>query len=96
MAPPAVRRGAKASQQEPPPGGWKTWNANSAAAKALKEGLANEEIDRNATPKQVWESNPLFQQHKLDAFCQHFAKEKTKLLGIHVHDDDNNNKENGK
>jgi hypothetical protein len=86
MAPPTIWRGAKASQQEPPPGGWKTWNANSAAAKALKEGLANEEIDRNATPKQVWESNPL---------CQHFSKEKTKL-GVHVRDDDMDNKENGK
>jgi hypothetical protein len=95
MAPPTIRRGAKASQQEPPPGGWKTWNAYSAAAKALKEGLANEEIDRNATPKQVWESNPLFQQHKLDTFRQHFAKEKTKL-GVHVRDDDMDNKENGK
>jgi hypothetical protein len=49
----------------------------------------------NATPNQVWELNPLFQQHKLDTFCQHFVKEKMKL-GIHVHDDDMDNKENGK
>jgi NADH dehydrogenase/NADH:ubiquinone oxidoreductase subunit G len=48
------------------PDGWKIWNANSAAAKAIQEGLANENIDLNATPKQVWESNPLFQEYKLD------------------------------
>jgi hypothetical protein len=44
------------------PGGVKQWNANCAAAKAIKEGLSNETIDINATPKQVWESNPLFQE----------------------------------
>jgi hypothetical protein len=89
------RRGAKASQADPPSGGWKQWNANSAAAKALKEGLASEDIDCNATPKQVWESNPLFQQYKLDTFRHHLAKERAKQ-GIFVRDDSMDTKENGK
>ena len=69
--PAATRRGGAkggGGDVDPPAGGWKTWNANSAAAKALKEGLANEEIDINATPKQVWHSNPLFLQYKLETF----------------------------
>jgi hypothetical protein len=76
----------KPAQQQEPSGGWKVWNANCAAAKAIKEGLANESIDPNATPKQVYESNPIFQEYKLDTFRTHYAKEKTKQ-GTHVRDD---------
>jgi hypothetical protein len=91
---PPRKSAAAAVAEEPPKGGWKTWNANSLAARALKEGLANEEIDINATPKQVWHSNPLFQQYKLDTFRTHLAKEKSKQ-GIHVREADDD-KENGK
>jgi hypothetical protein len=77
------------------PEGVKQWNANCAAAKAIKEGISNETIDINATPKQVWESNPLFQEYKLETFRQHYSKEKTKQ-GIHLrHDNKENNKEKG-
>jgi hypothetical protein len=86
----------KPAEQPELHGGWKVWNANSAAAKAIKEGLADESIDLNATPKQVWESNTLLQEYKLDTFCTHYAKEKTRQ-GTHIHDDNKKeNKDKGK
>jgi hypothetical protein len=55
----------KQMQQEPP-GGWKVWNANAGAAKIMREGLEDGMIEANATPKQVYESNAVFKEYKLE------------------------------
>ena len=39
---------------------------NSEAAKLLKEGLENGDIDPNETPKSVHESRPIFEQYELN------------------------------
>ena len=60
------------------------WSKESKAACMLRQGLQDGEIDPNAPPKAVYESNPLFKQYKLDSFRSAFNKTKTELGCQHV------------
>lgn len=62
---------------------YQKWSRDSKAARALRQGIQDGDIDPNAPPKHVYESNPLFQQYKLDSFRSAFNKTKTEL-GCHV------------
>ena len=44
------------------------WNKDCEAAKFLKAGLKNGDIDPNELPKVVWESFPIFQKYDLTKF----------------------------
>lgn len=46
--------------------------ANSAARKLLVQEFANGEITGDEDPKDVWESDSIFQQHKLSNFRTHY------------------------
>ena len=59
------------------------WSKESKAARVLRQGLQDGEIDPNAPPKAVYESNPLFKQYKLDSFRSAFNKTKTEF-GCHI------------
>ena len=50
------------------------WDMNSEAAKLLKEGLENGDIDPNKTPKSVHKNRPLFEQYNLSKFCLAYNK----------------------
>ena len=59
------------------------WSKNSKAGKLLKERINSGDIDTNASPKQVWESDLEFERYKLESLCVAYNKLKAEL-GCHV------------
>ena len=61
----------------------KRWNKDCEAAKFLKAGLENGDIDPNKPPKVVWESFPIFQKYVLTKFRAALNKIKADM-GCHL------------
>jgi hypothetical protein len=55
------------------------WSKDSEAAKLLRSGLENGDIDPNDSPKAIWESCPVFQQYDLPKFRAGLNKVRTEL-----------------
>ena len=70
------------------------WEKNSDAAKLLKSGLENGDIDPQLPPKQIWESCPIFQQYELTRFRAALNKMKAEI-GLHLRKANAANNNNG-
>lgn len=57
-----------------------TWKSNGPIGKQLKEEMVeNDYIKRGVTAAEVWKTNPLYQQFKLENFRTNFNKMKKNL-----------------
>ena len=63
--------------------GFEKWKRDCEAAKYLEAGIRNQDIDPNTKPKDLWMSNSVFRNHKLETFRSGYNKIKTQL-GCHV------------
>lgn len=59
----------------------KTLTEGSPAVKKLREMFREKKVELNSKPKEVWESNPLFQEYKLDNFRSKLNKLKEEYFG---------------
>jgi hypothetical protein len=62
------------------------WSSRCAAARALKQGLADGTIDSNTKPKDVYESDPLFMKYSLSTFRSALNRARAEV-GCLVRDD---------
>ena len=57
------------------------WNGKGPVAQALRDAFDNERyIERGVTAGDVWKSNPMYQEYKLDNFRTNFNKMKKSIL----------------
>ena len=57
------------------------WNGKGPIAQALRDAFNNERyIERGVTAGDVWKSNPMYQEYKLDNFRTNFNKMKKSIL----------------